>query len=164
MQKPVGDNRLKTMKISVLTIGKWSTEQSRKVGLAVEFLNNTLANPKFIESVEALDPAKYFSGTVHGPSTIAALLGQNTTHMVSVAVWVPSFWKRFSSAIAYESNNRVNLRNSYIANGSVSAISSTLIHEFLHTVGYSHDFWNTKARPYSVPYAVGGLVEKWKAY
>lgn len=150
------------MKISVLTVGKWSNSQVAKVGQAVEALNAILAEPKFIEAVEALDPSKYFSGTVHGPKQIAQILAKSENMMIHAAVWNPPFWKRFSSAVAYESNGRVNLRNTYIANGKVSDLAATLIHEMLHTVGYGHDFWNTKRRPFSVPYAIGNLVSNWK--
>lgn len=150
------------MKISVLTVGKWSDAQVRKVGEAVEALNAILANPKFIEAVEALDPQKYFSGTIHKPVTIAKILAKPVNNMIHVSVWNPPFWKRFSSAIAYESNGRINLRNSYISNGKVLDLAATLIHEMLHTVGYGHDFWATKRRPFSVPYAIGHLVSNWK--
>lgn len=150
------------MKISVLTVGKWSDAQVKKVGEAVEVLNKILANPKFIEAIEALDPNKYFSGTLHGPRQIAQILSVDSNQMIHAAVWNPPFWKRFSSAIAYESNNRVNLRNSYIANGRVLDLAATILHEFMHSIGYTHDFWNTKRRPYSVPYAVGRLVTIWR--
>lgn len=40
-----------------------------------------------------------------------------------------------------------------------SQIASNLTHEWLHKVGFAHDYSNTSRRPYSVPYGVGNIVE-----
>lgn len=39
-------------------------------------------------------------------------------------------------------------------------IARNLMHEWLHKVGFTHDVAATKRRPYSVPYGIGGLVER----
>ena len=42
-------------------------------------------------------------------------------------------------------------------------IASNLIHEYCHKLGYEHEYRYTNAREYSVPYAVGYFVQKYKA-
>jgi hypothetical protein len=41
-----------------------------------------------------------------------------------------------------------------------SQIARNLMHEWLHKVGFSHDANPTSRRPYSVPYAIGSIVER----
>ena len=48
----------------------------------------------------------------------------------------------------------------FFKNFSSANIAGNLIHEWAHKVGFDHDFFNTKQRPYSVPYALGYLVEE----
>lgn len=141
---------------------KWSNEQARKVGLAVTEANKTLENPKFFESILALDTTKYFTGTEDKPEKIAAILKEDKSVFLDVSVWHISWWKRKSSAIAYAANGRIHLRDTYLKNGSPKYIAATLIHEWLHTIGYKHDFFFTKKRPFSVPYAIGTLISSFK--
>lgn len=37
-------------------------------------------------------------------------------------------------------------------------VAMNLTHEWLHKLGYGHDFNNTPTRPYSVPYAIGYIM------
>lgn len=150
------------MQVSVLMTGRWTESQTRKVGAAVEALNAVLIQQKFIDAIAALDPQKYFANTLHKPKEIAQLISKDKMCVISAKIWVPPFWKRFSSAVAFESKNMINLRNSYVNNATVLTLGATLLHEMLHEMGYSHDFWSTKRRPYSVPYAIGNLVSTWK--
>lgn len=39
-------------------------------------------------------------------------------------------------------------------------VTSNIIHEWLHKIGFGHDVSETPSRPYSVPYAVGYIVRK----
>lgn len=41
-------------------------------------------------------------------------------------------------------------------------IAGNLFHEWLHKVGFNHDFKATRNRPYSVPYACGKFVTDYK--
>jgi hypothetical protein len=43
-------------------------------------------------------------------------------------------------------------------------IVNNVVHEYMHKVGYSHSFFNSAKRPYSVPYAVGNLAGECMAY
>ncbi len=148
------------MKIVAYQSGKFTTQQAMRLEQAQDLLNKILANPEFIKQVAQLDPKKFFSGTSDKPASIAKMLEMDKTYGVNVAVWYVPWWKRYTSAIAYESNNKINIRSTYLANTAIQNVMSTIFHEFFHTIGYSHDFWNTKQRPYSVPYAMGNLINK----
>lgn len=148
------------MKLKAYPVGRFTALQTMRLGLAVELANKVLASEEFIKTIEKLDPFTYFSGTKDSPLYVSKLLSEEKECGVNVAVWYVPWYKRYTSAIAYESNGRTNLRSTYLENGKISDICATLVHEFLHSVGYSHDFWATKQRPFSVPYAIGNLVSK----
>lgn len=67
-----------------------------------------------------------------------------------------------SSARAFVSNPKhvVNLNWCKIANNHISKIANTLVHEQTHTFSFTHDYKPTPLRPYSVPYGIGGIIEK----
>lgn len=43
---------------------------------------------------------------------------------------------------------------------SDASLAGHLVHEWLHKLGFGHDFRRTPTRPYSVPYAIGSIVEE----
>lgn len=51
--------------------------------------------------------------------------------------------------------------NTYFYNYATAAeTASNMMHEWLHKLGFDHDYNSTTRRPYSVPYAIGYIVEK----
>jgi hypothetical protein len=148
------------MKIKTYTVGKFSTIHLLRLGQAAELLNKVLADPTFADAVASLDPEKYFTGTKDKPVDLAKMIQMDRECGVNVAVWFVPWYKRYTSAIAYESNNRTNIRSSYLENGRISDLAATLFHEWTHSIGYHHDFWATKTRPYSVPYALGSVISQ----
>jgi hypothetical protein len=38
--------------------------------------------------------------------------------------------------------------------------ASNMMHEYMHKLGFGHDFWPTKRRPFSVPYQMNRIIEK----
>lgn len=39
------------------------------------------------------------------------------------------------------------------------AIIGNIVHEYMHKIGFDHDYFSTGLRPYSVPYAIGDIAE-----
>lgn len=68
------------------------------------------------------------------------------------------FW---SKVLAYhiEFESRIYLNSRYLKWASVPQLANTIMHEWLHQLGFYHDYRSTKYRPYSVPYAIGEIVE-----
>jgi hypothetical protein len=51
--------------------------------------------------------------------------------------------------------------NSYFFNyATADGVAGNMIHEWLHKLGFDHDYNSTSRRPYSVPYAVGYIAEE----
>lgn len=51
----------------------------------------------------------------------------------------------------------VNVR--YFDSYALSSVCANMMHEWLHKLGYGHDSASTARRPYSIPYAVGGITK-----
>lgn len=55
--------------------------------------------------------------------------------------------------------NKVYMNRKYFNTFTPVQISSNMVHEWLHKLGFGHDYESTPSRPYSVPYAVGYIVK-----
>jgi len=55
--------------------------------------------------------------------------------------------------------NIVWMNTKYFNKFTPADVTGNLIHEWLHKLGFKHDFQRTKRRPFSVPYAIGYLMK-----
>jgi hypothetical protein len=64
------------------------------------------------------------------------------------------------SVVAYTTSQStlVNFNTKFLNYYSPVDIAKTLMHEWLHKIGFNHDFSATSRRPYSVPYGIGEIV------
>jgi hypothetical protein len=60
----------------------------------------------------------------------------------------------------YKGGRTIYVNSKFYSKYSPAQITRNLTHEWLHKAGFSHDSAATSRRPYSVPYAVGGIVER----
>lgn len=59
----------------------------------------------------------------------------------------------------YPNTLRTWINRRFFKRMTPAEIANNLIHEWLHKVGFDHDFYPTKRRVNSVPYAIGYLVQ-----
>lgn len=78
---------------------------------------------------------------------------------IKVKIYYPP-WYSVTSAVAFTSTTDayLNIYDSYFSSASIADLAETLIHEWTHKLGFDHDYDSTARRPYSVPYAVGSMV------
>lgn len=53
----------------------------------------------------------------------------------------------------------IYMNNYYFSSYSPNEIAGNLMHEWLHKLGFDHDYNSTTRRPYSVPYAIGYIID-----
>lgn len=58
----------------------------------------------------------------------------------------------------YPNTNRVWMNSKYFNQNSAALVTTNMMHEWLHKLGFDHDAKVTTKRPYSVPYAIGYIV------
>lgn len=102
-------------------------------------LSNAQIYKKILESSEKLNPKK--------------------NNMMDVTLVT---YRESANVIGYTmpSVNKIWMNTRYLNNFTPRQVASNLFHEWLHKLGFKHDFERTPERPYSVPYAVGYLVKK----
>lgn len=66
--------------------------------------------------------------------------------------------KSITVGYTYKTVKEVWMNTKYLGMYPASKITTNMVHEWLHKVGFSHDMDQTKVRPFSVPYAVGYIV------
>lgn len=47
----------------------------------------------------------------------------------------------------------------YFNTATDGAVAGNAVHEWMHKIGFDHSYYNNSARPYSVPYAIGDIIE-----
>ncbi len=70
-----------------------------------------------------------------------------------------SWFQRNVVGYTTESSDTVTLNRRFFSSYTPAEVASNLCHEWLHKLGFEHDFKSTARRPHSVPYAIGDLVE-----
>lgn len=59
------------------------------------------------------------------------------------------------------SHSKINwIYSWFLRDGDVYEVAGNLAHEYMHKLGFEHDFARTPLRPFSVPYAVGDFVSR----
>lgn len=60
----------------------------------------------------------------------------------------------------YPNSGRIWMNTKYFDKYTPVKVSDNLMHEWMHKIGFTHETSYSKSRNYSVPYAVGYLMEK----
>jgi hypothetical protein len=80
---------------------------------------------------------------------------------VNLNLYTPPFYKKWS-VVGYTNPGVAPIyMNSYYFNSfTPGQIAANISHEWTHKIGFDHDYNSTTRRPYSVPYGIGGIVER----
>jgi hypothetical protein len=148
-----------------------------------DFLRNEAVKNKMIEAVKEIeatintahfkklilnyvyDGKKQFAQTSDLNTTVYRniLEGKETLSPELDNEWdlavIPYYKNNNVVGYTYPSRNEVWVNLKFYYKYEVSQIANNLAHEYMHKIGYGHDFRRTKRRNYSVPYAVGRIVQ-----
>lgn len=71
---------------------------------------------------------------------------------------VKTYSKNFTSAVAYREGNSIYINSPKFNKRTSKDWVGTLVHEYLHLVGYNHGFWVSKIDLDSPTYKIGSIV------
>lgn len=60
----------------------------------------------------------------------------------------------------YPNTNEIWVNRKYFERYSLAEVANNAMHEWLHKIGFEHSYYNNPDRPYTVPYAIGEIVEE----
>lgn len=101
-------------------------------------LSNTQIYKKILEASEKLNP------------------GKNNTMDLELQLYTDN--DSNTVGYTYPSRNRVWMNSKYFNKNTPALVTTNMMHEWLHKLGFKHDAENTPTRKYSVPYAIGYMV------
>ena len=74
---------------------------------------------------------------------------------------VTMYYKRTSTVgYTYPDTTRTWVNSRFFNGYTAGQVASNATHEWTHKIGFGHSYYNNAARPYSVPYAIGGIIEE----
>lgn len=79
-----------------------------------------------------------------------------------IDIKISLYHKRWSSAIGYTYPNtwKTWINFKFFKNFSDADVAGNIIHEYMHNLGFDHDFnWNS-TRKHTVPYAIGTIIRE----
>lgn len=147
---------------------KFNATQEDKVLDAAELIRKVVASDEFKNKVVnynyngkkqfadngGLSNAQIYQRILEGSEKLRP--GKNNAMDITVETYYTS-----ANVIGYTlpSANKIWMNTKYLNNFTPVQVSSNMVHEWLHKLGFTHDFQSTAKRPYSVPYAVGYIVK-----
>lgn len=146
----------------------FTTEQENKVMDAVDLIKQVIASDAFKNKIlnytykgkksfidnNGLSNAQIYQKILEGSEKLNP--GKNNTMDITVETYYVD-----ANVIGYTlpSINKIYMNRKYFNNFTPVQISANMVHEWLHKLGFNHDYEATATRPYSVPYAVGYIVK-----
>lgn len=122
---------------------------------ATKVANCVIRDSHFKDALESTLTFDYSSE--NGKSVYKKMISKKTT--------VTTYYKRYTSALAYTylNGDEIYLNTKYTLR-EIASLVNTIIHEQTHAVGYTHGGNSPQGKGLSVPYRVGELAElntKW---
>jgi hypothetical protein len=151
------------LKVKINSASNFSAVELTKLNAAAVILEAVVNSDKFRElvlgfkfsSVYGLTNEQIYALIMSGKE----VLSPQEDHEIDIDVIM---YYRWNNVIGYTYPNtlRTWINRRFFKKYSAVDIACNLMHEWMHKVGFDHDYYNTKQRPYSVPYAVGYMIQQ----
>jgi len=159
--------------VNIASASGFSSADKDKLAAAVEVLGRVLNGEEFRERVinYMFEGKRQFSsndGVTNEEVFQRIMMGRETYTNeddqqvdLSLQLYKPPFWKKWSVVgYTYPDTPTIYMNRNYYNTFAPNQVAANLAHEWCHKIGFGHDFNRTARRPYSVPYAVGDIVEE----
>ena len=147
----------------------FNTEQTNKMHKALALLEKTVRSEKFKRKVLAHtykgSKTYYRSKGMSNEQIYAAILkGAEVLNPVEDGVMDLSMTLYHSQTntvgYTYPDTNQIWVNTKYFDRYTLGEVANNAMHEWLHKIGFEHSFYNNDDRPFTVPYAIGEIVEE----
>ncbi len=118
-------------------------------------LNHTYNGKKTFVDNGGLTNAQIYQKILHGAETLQPR--KNNAMDLIVKLYYEA-----SSTVGYTMTNSkvINMNTKFFNKYTASGVSSNMMHEWLHKLGFKHAVTYSKSRDYTVPYAIGRIMGK----
>ncbi|HXH75999.1 MAG TPA: hypothetical protein VNJ08_13595 [Bacteriovoracaceae bacterium] len=89
----------------------------------------------------------------------AEQLNRNANNTMDMGIVV---YYEDTSTVAWTvySSPNININSKFLNNFTPPDLTGTIMHEWLHKLGFEHEFYYTPTREFSVPYGVGSIMKR----
>lgn len=144
-------------------------DQTKKMRKALILLEKTVRSEKFKQKVLAHtykgSKTYYRHRGMSNEQIYAAILkGAEVLNPVEDGVMNLSMTLYHSQTntvgYTYPDTNQIWVNTKYFDRYTLAEVANNAMHEWLHKIGFEHSFYNNDDRPFTVPYAIGEIVEE----
>lgn len=168
------------LKVNVEKFSGFSTSERAKADAAMDVIEQVINSDEFREKVLTFthkDPStgmikQEFANNVVGGQTLSNqdVLDRiyravenfrpepNAQIDLNITIYTSSWWNRGTIGYTYPNSDTIWVNRRHYKNFKPSQIAANFTHEWLHKIGFGHDYNATKRRPFSVPYAIGNIM------
>ncbi|MBS1153605.1 MAG: hypothetical protein H6Q89_5303 [Myxococcaceae bacterium] len=159
------------MKVSLGQVRGFSVAEREKLDAATLRLTEVLNSREFRDGVlsatfggkqgyasESRNPSEVYAAIRAAKENFTASADGEVDLNVSLQSF--SWFQRNLVGYTTESSDTLTTNRRFFSSYSPAEVAGHLAHEWLHKLGFEHDFKATARRPDSVPYEVGELVER----
>lgn len=167
------------LKVVLGALKNFSPAEEAKLRAALKLLETTMNSPEFKARVlefkylgkfqfaqnEGLTNAQVYDKLMAGAEQLSPSIDSEMD--LSLELYTPPWWKRLRNNVVGYTNPGtavIFMNRSFFSRFELWEIAANIAHEWTHKLGFDHDFNATARRPYSVPYAVGSIVNAIAAF
>ncbi len=150
-----------------LTASQFTNAQKTKIDQAILLLEKVVNSYEFKDKVlnhQYQGQRKFASSELSNEAIYAKIMaGKEQLSLVednTLNLEIRPYYS-WRSVVAYttKQSHLVYFNTKFLNYYSPHDVAKTLMHEWLHKIGFEHDFSATNRRPYSVPYGIGEIVK-----
>lgn len=159
------------LKVNLQKRSGMTVAESQKLDRAAALLQKVVNSPEFEQKVlayrgwnggyadnEGMTNAQVLAKIRAASETLTP--GADGEIDIDVEVKTLGWRNRNTVGYTYESTTTITSNRKFFSNYTPSEVAGNLGHEWLHKLGFEHDFNSTSKRPHSVPYAIGNIIEE----
>ena len=146
----------------------FTSSGKRKIAAAAELIKEVVASEKFKNKVlnhtyngkkqfannQGLTNKQIYNKILNG----AEVLKKTIDNEMDLELQLYTDNSSNTVGYTFPTTNRIWMNSKYFNQNTAALVTTNMMHEWLHKLGFGHDAQVTTRRPYSVPYAIGYIV------
>ena len=146
----------------------FTEKELAKLTLAIPLIQKVVNSPAFKEEIlffKFKNEFKFFDTNLSNARVFSTFMGgrqyNETEDDYELDIDLTIYHSRWSSTVGYTYPNTVRtwVNRKFFSSYGLAEIAGNVVHEYCHKLGFEHSVQPTPSRKYSVPYAVGNIVE-----
>lgn len=159
------------MRVSLGKVSGYTATEQKKLGAATDLMAKVLNSREFRDAIlnntwagkpgfadESRSPREIYEAIRAAKENFTDAADGEVDLNLKLETF--SWFNRKTVGYTTPSSDTITSNRRFFSNYEPAEVAGHLAHEWLHKLGFEHDHAATRDRPYSVPYAVGDLVEK----